>query len=47
MFADILKKILRLKIGYIFVNCGNTLHKDINVANNILKHKLESFGVRN
>ncbi|WP_239056433.1 RNA-guided endonuclease InsQ/TnpB family protein [Helicobacter apodemus] len=30
---------------YLCENCGNTLHRDINAANNILKRGLKSFGL--
>ncbi len=30
---------------YLCEKCGNTLHRDINAANNILKRGLKSFGL--
>ncbi|MCW1661837.1 RNA-guided endonuclease TnpB family protein [Campylobacter jejuni] len=41
-----IKKNLMLKDRvYLCEKCGNTLHRDINAANNILKRGLKSFGL--
>lgn len=46
VYVEISKKNLMFKDRvYLCEKCGNTLHRDINAANNILKRGLKPFGL--
>ncbi|EDP7102946.1 IS200/IS605 family element transposase accessory protein TnpB [Campylobacter jejuni] len=45
VYGNIKKNLMFKDRVYLCEKCGNTLHRDINAANNILKRGLKSFGL--